>query len=71
MPLVKYVVVSEEPLWFLIGLIAGAVFMALVDFMIDRSKRNAVIIRRNNSRECGKVCEKRASGCLESGAEAS
>lgn len=35
---VHYIVSSEEPLWFVVGLISGIIFMALVDFMIDRKK---------------------------------
>lgn len=30
---------AQEMIWFAIGLVAGVVFMALVDFVIDRCKK--------------------------------
>lgn len=36
---VKYIVSSNEPLWFFAGLFIGMLLMAVIDFIIDRSKK--------------------------------
>lgn len=36
---VYYVLPTQELMWFVVGLIAGAVLMAVIDFVIDRSKK--------------------------------
>lgn len=36
---VKYVVASNDMLWLTVGLVAGMISMAIIDFVIDRSKK--------------------------------
>lgn len=39
---IKYIIATDEPFWFVVGLITGAALMAFVDFMIDRASRKRV-----------------------------
>lgn len=39
---IHYIISSDEPLWFVVGLITGAALMALIDFVIDRVGRKQV-----------------------------
>lgn len=35
----KYVIESNEMLWLIAGIVVGAILMAVIDFIIDRSKK--------------------------------
>lgn len=36
----KYIPPTNEILWFFAGVVVGMVLMAVIDFVIDRSKKN-------------------------------
>lgn len=44
---------ANEMLWFVVGLIAGAVLMALIDYMIDRRMKNVRVC----TGKCREICD--------------
>lgn len=57
----------NEMFWFIVGLIAGALFMALIDFMIDRKVRNNGSICTDDCRKHSKRSQERDGRGTEEG----
>lgn len=66
---IMYVTTDDEMLWFFIGLVAGIVFMALVDFMIDRKVRRNGRVCSDYCRKDSKRSEERNGGGVETGVQ--